>query len=80
LRKIIVIGLSFVGLEELGNTNKLALTHSRVSLEDTPALIAEDKVAATVHDITPRGSFDPQPALRSLPHLLLNSKCDKQLV
>jgi hypothetical protein len=42
LRKILVIGLALVGLEELGNTNKLELLHSRVALEDTPALIAED--------------------------------------
>ena len=80
MRKIIVIGLALVVLEELCNTNTLALLHSRVALEDTPALIAEDKVAATVHGIAPRGSFDPKPALWALPHLLLNSKCDKQLV
>jgi hypothetical protein len=80
LRKIIVIYLAFVRLEERCNTNTLALLHSRVALEDTPALIAEDKIAATVHGIAPRGSFDPKPALWALPHLLLNSKCDKQLV
>jgi hypothetical protein len=47
LRKIIVIGLALVGLEELGNTNKLALLHSCVALEDTPALIAEDNSVFT---------------------------------
>ena len=52
-RKIIVIGLALVGLEELCNTNTLVLLHSRVALEDAPSLIAKDKVAATVHGIAP---------------------------